>query len=263
VHYPVLQPGDRAPEFTRLWNGVFSGGRAPRTPREFIARRAFAGVPGAEKARAAAGEPMPVRLRVATALARPRVADPTVGTVLAKTVNSPLAAAWIYEHWRPEVLVVKRDLRNVLASWEALGLGGPRPAVFERVAAEARRRWDIDLVLPDDPFARAAGLCAVMTLALHDDAAAYGWAVIEHEAACRDALVELQRAAEAVGIAWPPAADEFVLESNREGTGYQTNRVASEVPDAWMQRLTAEQLELVDVALACFPNELRAVPTGG
>jgi hypothetical protein len=262
AHYPILRPGDTALQWTRLWNGVFSGGRVARSPRELLARRAFAGVSGADKRRAADGAPT-TRLRIAEALARPRQPDPAVGTVLAKSVNSALAAPWIYEHWRPAVVVVRRDLRNVLASWGALGLQGPRPAVFELVAAEARRRWDIELSVADDEFARAASLCAVMALALHDDAAVYGWTIVDHEAACRDATRELRAAATAVGIEWTDDATAFVRESNQEGTGYQTRRVASELPDAWRSKLSSEQLRTIDAVLACLPEDRRTIPVRG
>ena len=86
-------------------------------------------------------------------------------------MNAALAAEWIWTQFRPVVVVVRRDLRNVLASWNALGFRGPGEAAFAPIAAEARRRWDVDFAPGDDGLSRSAALCAVMTAALHDDAA--------------------------------------------------------------------------------------------
>jgi hypothetical protein len=257
-HYPVLRPGGAAVEYSRLWNGVFSGGRASRAPWDALARWAFQGVSGDTKRAAATGGTRTLRLRLAEGLAQPRVADPGVAVVLAKSVNAGLAAEWIYAQWRPAVLVVRRDLRNVLASWNDLGLRGPAPERFEAVRAEARRRWDIEL-RADDDTARAVGLCAVIAAALHDDAGRHGWAVIGHEAACADPLGELSSAAARVGIEWTETAAAFVRDSNQEGRGYQTQRVAADLPSAWKAKLAGGDLRRIDEVIEGFPESLRAV----
>lgn len=258
LHYPVLRPGDVALEYSRLWNGVFTGGRTSRAPWDVLARRAFRGVSGDEKRAAATGGTRTWRLRFAEDFAQPRVADPSVAVVVAKSVNAGLAAEWIHALWRPAVLVVRRDLRNVLASWNDLGLRGPAPEMFEIVRTEARRRWKIDL-RADDDAARAAALCAVIAAALHDDASAHGWAVIGHEAACVDAVTELSAAAASVGITWTDEADAFVQDSDQAGRGYQTQRVAAELPAAWKRKLTDDDLRRIDAVVACFPEALRTV----
>lgn len=260
AHYPVLQPGAVATQYSRLWNGVFSGGRPSRAPWDLLARRAFRGVSGDDKRAMTAGARRSRRLQVAETLAQPYGADPAVGVVLAKSVNAALAADWIYAQWRPAVLVVRRDLRNVLASWNDLGLRGPGAEMFELVRSEARRRWDIEVETGDDA-ARAATLCAVMAAALHDDAIRHGWAVVSHEGACVDAVTELATAAAAVNIAWTDDATAFVRDSDQEGRGYQTQRVAADLPAAWKRKLTDDDLRTIADVVARFPEELRAVLT--
>jgi hypothetical protein len=132
--------------------------------------------------------------------------------------------------------------------------------MFELVRSEALRRWEIE-VQADDDAARAATLCAVMAAALHDDAIRNNWAVVGHEAACADAVTELTAAAAAVGIAWTDDATAFVRDSDQEGRGYQTRRVAADLPAAWKRKLTDDDLRTVADVVAGFPEELRAVLT--
>lgn len=260
VHYSILRPGDDAPNFTRLWEGVFSGGVKPRSLRDLVSRRAFPGVSSAAKTRVMNGGRRSLRLVLADGLAMPRSPDGGVETVLAKSVNSALAAEWIYDRFRPGVLVVRRDLRNVLASWITFGWPGPPPKVFAEIAREAKRRWDIDLGTPAVPFARAAAACAVMLLALHDDARTHPeWCVLQHEDACVDPVAQLRASAKALGLEWTPEAEAFVHDSDRPGSGYATQRVTSELPDGWRSRLSAEHLHTIDEMVASFPAELRGV----
>jgi hypothetical protein len=259
-YYPLLRAGDEAPHYAELWAGVFAGGRPAKTLRDHLARRAYRGVSSDAKRRAHDGGSRTVRLAVADVLAQPRGAERGErGTiVLAKSVNAPLAAEWIADRFRPAVLVVQRDLRNVLASWLDLGYTGPRPQLFARVQREAARRWGIDLSVPDDAFARTAAMCGVMTVALHNDARAHNWVVLAHEEACADPGGQIRAAAAATGLVWTEAASEFLTASDRPGTGYSTQRVASEIPDGWRTRLTPAQLEVIELVTALFPPGLRA-----
>ena len=259
AHYPVLRPETFSLQYTRLWNGVFAGGRLPRSPADVAARRAFRGVTGDQKRRAAGDGTRTLRLRIAEALAQPRVADPSPSAIVAKSVNAALAAEWIWTQFRPVVVVVRRDLRNVLASWNALGFRGPGEAAFAPIAAEARRRWDVAFDPGDDGLSRSAALCAVMTAALHDDAARHGWVVVDHEDACVDPLGVLASAAEAAGLKWTERATSFVRTSDREGSGYETARVASELPSAWRHRLSSDELRAIDGVVTRLPESLQDI----
>ena len=50
-----------------------------------------------------------------------------------------------------------------------------------------------------------------------------------------------------------PATERYLAESDREGTGYHTQRKAREQPDRWRSRLTAEQVDTVVAQLGEFP----------
>jgi hypothetical protein len=257
THFPVLHPGDKAPEFARLWDGAFSGGLVAGTRRDEFARRAFRHVPDRRKGEARGRGHWSFELRVAIGAAVPRIADPDADAIVVKSVNAPFAAEWVAQGWKPSVLVVHRDLRNVMASWLDLKFGGTPLEIYRTATREAMRRWDVSLPEYDDPLTRSIGFCAVATAALQDDLRANaGWVGISHEQACIDSARHLSATAAALGLTWTDEAEEFVRDSDRPGSGYETNRVASEAPDAWSRRLNARQVETIESVLAQLPPEL-------
>jgi hypothetical protein len=210
-----------------------------------------------ERRSARAGARLPLRLRFAIAASVPFAPCPDAGSVVVKSVNAALAADWIYERFDPGVLVVQRDLRNVLASWIAMGFGPPSPGVVATLRDEARRRWRVDLTVSDDKTVRTTVLCAVSMLALYDGLRRHPeWHALSHELACTDPLGSLRRAADDLDLEWSADAEAFVRASDRPGTGYATNRVAAELPDQWQRRLTPEQVDRVEGVLAQIPSEL-------
>ena len=260
-HYSILHAGDRAPEYERLWDGVFAGGRRPGSIRDVVSRRAYRRVTSEQKNRARAGGRAPLSLMIADRFAVPRQADPAHGTVVAKSVNAALAAEWLFDRWHPRVLVVRRDVRNVLASWLAIGFGGPRQPVLAGMVDEARQRWGVTLPVSDDAHERAAVACTVMMLALYEGVRDHDeWRVVDHEAACLDPVARLRDAAISIGLEWTSAAEEFVVESDRPGTGYSTQRVAGDLPDRWKSRLDDEHVALIERTLERVPAALWETP---
>ena len=97
----------------------------------------------------------------------------------------------------------------------------------------------------------------VLASALRDAAARHDdWTIVRHEQLCTDPVVEFRALAATLGLGWNDAATEFLTESDRDGTGYQTNRRATDQPDRWRERLDAEQLEIIRATLDRFPAEL-------
>ncbi len=64
--------------------------------------------------------------------------------------------------------------------------------------------------------------------------------------------------AERVGLRWTDAAERFVEESDRQGSGFVTARVAAEQGERWRDRLSADEVDLVRSVLDAFPAGLLA-----
>jgi hypothetical protein len=253
-----LAPGAVAPEYRRLWAGAFAGGRPAPGLRERFAAWTYhrAGTPARRRARA--GDGMSPWLRAAVATAAPPVADPDASHVLVKSVQCALAVEWIAQGFTPRVVVLFRHPLNTIASWRDMGFvasaaRNPREhAVLVRVAAE---RWGIDPPPPDAPeLAHHAFEFGILTNALADAAARHpDWVVAHHEELCVDSPARLRDLAERLGLTWNDDADRFVRDSDRDGAGFATTRVASEQPDRWRARLSDEDVDAIRTVLHAFP----------
>lgn len=257
TQYPAASIGENLPEHRRLWHGAFAGGRPAGTLRDRVARRAYAGVPAEVRRDARETGKYPLRLRVALSAAVPLAARTDVENVVVKSVNGALAADWLADTFDPAVVIVTRDLRNVVASWRAIGLGAPGWDVYDDIRAEAARRWEVDIPAKGGPVERTATLCSVLLLALHDSARRHpDWKWIVHEDSTQDPEGTLERTATDLGLTWSSAAREFVAASNRPGTGYATNRVAEDLPDQWKSRLDPADVVVIEQVLDRFPSRL-------
>ena len=60
--------------------------------------------------------------------------------------------------FEPMIVVVRRDVRSVVASWLSIGFGGPNPDFYAVVRRFAESRWSVDLDSIDDPFGSMVAL---------------------------------------------------------------------------------------------------------
>lgn len=259
LHHPILEPDDAAPEFERLWAGAFAGGAFARSWRGRVAQRLYLGVKVPQKVAAREHGRFTPRLKVATVAAVPRAAV-DAERVVVKSVNASLCAEWITRRFDPRVVVVSRDLRNVLASWLSFGWNPPRGPMYDALRGLARSRWGAELPRRDAPdLERATATVGTLTASLLEALRRNpDWVHVSHEDLCADSVPRLRAAAEAVGLRWTPEAERFVVESDRPGKRYQTNRVAGDLPERWRERLTTEQVATITSVLDRFPPHLRA-----
>src|SRR5438105_3757242 len=167
-NHAMLTPGQPAPEYERLWRCALGHERPSAPVRDRVARWAFGGVSSDRRlAERRAGRFSP-RLRLAMATAVPRAARPDREIVVVKSVNAACASEWIFAKFEPMIVVVRRDVRSVVASWLSIGFGGPNPDFYAVVRRFAESRWSVDLDSIDDPFGSMVALIAVLTLALDD-----------------------------------------------------------------------------------------------
>lgn len=244
-------------DYERLWDGAFLGGAKAGTIADHLARRTYARVSAATRAEVRAGGRAPLALQIAVSTARPRVAAPAARHTVVKSVDAALSAEWIAARWRPDVVVVRRDLRSVLASWLSLGMRGPREPAYNAIAAFATDRWGVELPsFEASVLERAASVCSVWSLALVDAAGRHGWQVVSHDDVVLDPVPRLRELADALHLRWGPTTDAFVEATNRPGEGYATQRVADELVDSWKRRLDADQIAAIESVLARFPADL-------
>jgi len=261
--YVRLEPGARAPDYRRLWAGAFAGGLRSRSPRARFGEWTYhrAGTPARREARR--GGAVSPWLRAALRNATPPVADPEARHVVVKSVQSALATEWIAAEFGPQVVVLFRHPLNTIASWRDMGFvasGARNPhehAVLTEVAAS---RWGIAPPPADAPeLAQHAFEFGVLTNALVDAAARHPeWIVARHEDLCVDAPTRMRALVEQVGLEWSDATERFVRESDRQGEGFATTRVAREQPDRWRDRLSAADVDTIRGVLRGFPDRALA-----
>jgi hypothetical protein len=255
--FPLLCPGDVAPEYESLWDHAFAGKTRGTAVRSRASRLLLKGASRQEVAAAAAFSDyrLTPRLRAVKLLARSADRQLTRPRVIVKSVFAPLSLEWIAHRWEPQVLVVMRNPLNVLASWLELGYQGwhldNHPAMDglpETLAAPP----------PRNTFSRLARM--TWELGLLMSALEVGsrrhpeWRVVVHEDICSDPSAHLKRICAELGLEWNERAESYLTEINRPGTGYSIERIASWEPQRWRERLTADQVEEIGSVLSEFPH---------
>jgi hypothetical protein len=187
------------------------------------------------------------------------VADPDARHVVVKSVQCALATEWIAHEFGPRVVVLYRHPLNTIASWRDMGFVASderNPREHAVLTEAARARWGIAPPPSGAPeLARHAFEFGVLTNALSDAVTRHpDWIVARHEELCVDASVRLRALAEAVGLEWGDAAEQFVRESDRDGAGFATTRVASAQADRWHDRLSPEDVDVIRDVLREFPS---------
>ena len=252
---PALAKTDSAPEYERLWAGAFAGGRAPSGPGARLAQRAYLSVETSARQKARAGQGVAPALRIAQRFARPPEALPNACHVLVKSVQCARSLDWIHQRFEPRIVILLRNPLNALASWRDLGFVGS-PQENADFADEAQQRWGVSPPTADaPPLAHQAFTFGVLSESLLSAADQHPeWIVVRHEVLCGDAPNRFRELALQLGLTWTEQAETFVRESDREGQGYATRRVAGDQPLRWRERLSDEDVDAIHGVLAQFPR---------
>lgn len=275
---PVLAPADEAPLYERLWDQAFTPiedqwGFLSRTTRAFRVRTAKRLLEGAPRTTIRSilypsrGK-ISARLRVATALSVPRMVVGPTSNLIVKSVAAMMTLEWIVERWQPKVLIVLRHPLNILASWIDLGLEArvgeesDPLATHPRVQERYLERWGTPLLGGQaKELARAAWRVGLLATVLEETAEQHpDWHIVTHESLCSDPVRRIEGLCADLGLEWTEAVEQYLVDSNRPGTGYQTNRVAAELPERWRARLSTDQIRDIRNVLAVFP--MRTWPLG-
>jgi hypothetical protein len=258
--YTALAPGEEAARYETLWLEAFgrrgSGWNRGERLRRALARRLFEAA-GETAVRAAfSGGVLPWRLRAAELLAVPERPVAAAEATVVKSVYAPLATEWIASRLDVQVVVVERDLRNLLSSWVALGwVEADEPAAADPGLQETLR---VRHQLPPRPeggaLARLAWFLGLLELALEDAVRAHPqWHVVRHEDVAAHPAERFPELAGGLGLRWGEAAGAALAASDRPGSGYAIEREAASLPDVWRSRLTAGQAAEIAAVLSAFP----------
>jgi hypothetical protein len=261
--YTSLAPGDRAPAYEELWREAF-GERGSRYThaehlRRSVSRRLFEHA-GEDSARHAftRSQYIPPTLQAAERLAVPDRPPASASAIVVKSVYAALAAEWIATRVGAQVVVVLRDLRNLLSSWIALGWADADeyaacdPPLLESLA---RRHGAPPPPGGGSRLARLAWLLALLDLTLETAARAHPeWHVVRHEDLAAHPVDRFHELATRLELRWGAGADAALAAADRPGSGYALERLASTLPDVWRTRLTAEQAAVIAAVLGAFPG---------
>ena len=66
--------------------------------------------------------------------------------------------------------------------------------------------------------------------------------VVEHEQTCADPVGRFRELVQSVGLTWTPDTEAFVVDSDKPGAGWDTNRLASDKNQRWRTRLPGAML---------------------
>ena len=256
---PWLAAGERAPrEYSRLWEAAFAARRSQPGRRVARAERLLEGATSEDRnAVVAPGAGAPARVRLAARLVpRPSTAPaPTPRFVVVKSVHIPLAVEWVARRFGAHVLLVRRDPLNIVASWIEMKFDDLMGDVSRRALDHFARRWDVAPLEASASWTSQVAWRVGFLSAAVDEVAARNpdWLYVSHEEVCADPVAKLRRAAAHLGLTWAQAADAFVRESDRHGVGYSLQRVATDQPERWRERLSEEQVREARAVLERFP----------
>ena len=261
--YPVVEPGEVAPQYAALWDLAFQGRRALRLRRGW-GRRAMRVV-----FRLPRGLRDPLLSSAAHVLG---AVAPRKPTVVVSSVMAHFSVEWIHERFRPRIVVLQRDPLNIASSWLRLDVDAfdihTRPAIVDRhlrplgVQPPPSGASKVTLV---GWWIGALATQMADLLGRHPD-----WILTTHEDLCEAAESEFGELYRRLGLTWTPATETFLAEggyieplfrggvntftTSSAGGVAEATRVRREQVDAWRTRLTGEQISELHEILALFPN---------
>jgi hypothetical protein len=255
--YTALPPDEDAAEYELLWREAFggSGDQGRRAPLATRARRRLAAgiwrTVSHNEVQRAFRDPTRIasKLRAAAALAVPEIPSPGARHVVVKSVYAALSIEWIAARFPAGVVIVVRDLLNVLSSWVELEwIGTPGDDMLDGLDPIVQQRLATTHGVPvpergASPLVRGAWLLGMLDLSLREAAGRNpGWIVVRHEDLCDDPPAGFRTLSQALALEWTADADRTLARLNRPGRGIERARVADELPEIWRSRLSPSQV---------------------
>jgi hypothetical protein len=243
--YPLLDRGEQPPSLTALWDFVFSG-RIPSSRRvQLAAGRRFVRLPRAVR------DPV---FRVAARTMSHLPGGPSHRVV--KSIYIMFSLEWFTDRYNPQVVLIQRNPLAVASSWVKLGISSfdlpTRPEIRER---HLDRLGIAPPRAPAPPLEVAAWTIGLLTTVLGEALERHPeWPLVLHEDLCVDPRAKFRAVYDAVGLRWSDASERYLEESNRPGEGLRPVRVTKDQPEVWKQRLSPDDIALIEDTLAAFPS---------
>jgi hypothetical protein len=264
--FPILDRGESAPEYERLWASVLDrsmpesevGTSFVDKARRSVASRVMRRV-STDRLRSSFRDPSyraPLATKIVELAALPPIHSGD-GTLITKSVHIAFCLEWIATHWDVRIIVVSRHPLAVIASWMKLGYSGHYPELEADPRMHERYfdRWDVR-PLPKGSSDLASIAWAVgLVSAAHDEAAARHpeWVEVSHDHLCATPESGFRDLAAACGLEWNPEAERFLHDTDRPGDRYEINRVTQELLHVWRERFTEEDVKEVARVMERFP----------
>jgi hypothetical protein len=248
--YPCLAVGQQARPYHDLWAWILDGAREGR--RSQLARQILG--PGAAE-RIFEGD-LDLTTRVAATLARSPRPTGSGARVVAKSIHAQLCIEWIAAEFPVTPLILLRHPANVLASWMEVRLKDGRNSTLEsrpEIKARYTDRWGVPQP-GDDPVEKMCWRIGLLIAALEEALARNpDWHVRTHEQLCTDTVPTFRTLFDDLGLPWSDDTERFLVDNDTPGEGFETQRVASDLSEAWKHRLDDAQLATLRRVLGWFP----------
>lgn len=247
--YPRLAAGDSAPHYHALWSAVFTPVEARSPIVDAPARTILRSTNLATRNAVLFHTPSRRARVVERALrltARP-MSPPPADVHIIKSVHSPMSAGFVAALTDAQVVVIRRNPLNAVASWLELGW------LPQHIGANAAQEQEIgeSLGAPPPPDSapievRQAWSYAALTRSLDIEAAQHpDWLVVQHEDLCNAPGEGFDTLFERLGLTLGSEVEASLAEHDQPDSGYATRRVASAQAERWKTRLSDEQVEMI------------------
>jgi hypothetical protein len=274
--HPALMPEQPAGDYELLWRRALSFPPREDEPsldrptallRHKISLQLLQSASQAEKwAAFSSGGRLSRRLWAAERLAIPEAPERSARNLIVKSVYAALSLEWLAHRFPVRILVVLRAPLNVLSSWSQIGWLGRTgddmlDTLQEPVQIELGDKWGV----PPPPsgssiIVRAAWLVGALTCELIEVARRNpGWLTVTHEELCERPHERFPALADGLGLRWGTEMTRLVDDMDRPGSGYELQRVARDLPEAWRTRLTQQYVAEALSVLSRFPLDERLV----
>jgi hypothetical protein len=248
---PRLSVGEDAPDYRLMWELAFAGGWPEDRARV------------KELLRLATSQRVPRALRLVllrrAARAAIRNASSDGERLVIKSVFTSLSLEWIASEFDTDILVVSRHPLNMVPAWIERGWTDTE-AMASAPSFEDRFAGSVVWPPPSDPSAEgvAWAVCAYSVMLLEAAARNKAWLLLSHEQLSLDPVSGFRAVFDRLGIPWTATVEESIVSANRPGSGFETNRIASEEAHRWRSRLDpsarARVMELVGAFESVSPD---------
>ncbi|MFT7589452.1 MAG: hypothetical protein ACI959_001670 [Limisphaerales bacterium] len=175
---------------------------------------------------------------------------------LIKTVHAGLSIGFILSKLEIKPLIIFRHPASVISSYLYLKMAdGDRklydvPSIQKDILANLQDKIE---VIKDDKLALMGLQVSIFYFIMERDAAKFNIPIYFHENLCVNPVEKIKQVYTDFNIPWNTEIAEKITASNNEGSGFQTNRVASDQIDIWKKRLDAAQIKSIQKGFSILP----------